>query len=216
MAATVAAGRVPHSVHAYYLRPAQNGETTSFAVARERDGRSFSTRHVTALQRGKNMFSAAAGFHDAPSVEASPRFQAERTPEVSAPDSRPPRPMGPLLLDVRTVESDGAGDPTRIWARSTDSLPDDPVAHLCLLAYFSDLSNGLFGTPLGGNNVITLDHVMWFHQPVSMTNWVLMELKPLAVAAGRGTYQGSLYDSAGRLVASFLQEMFGMVRTHNL
>src|ERR1700729_2908839 len=63
MTTTVAAGRVPHSVHAYYLRPAQNGETTSFAVAHERDGRSFSTRHVTAIQRGKYMFSSASGFH---------------------------------------------------------------------------------------------------------------------------------------------------------
>ena len=145
MTSTVAAGRVPHSVHAYYLRPAQNGETTTFAVARERDGCSFSTCQVTALQRGKNMFSAAAGFHRALAVDAAPQFQVDAIPEVPAPDAARASPMGHLLLDVRTVDPGRARGPDPDPARSTDPLPDDPVVHLCLLAYFSDLSNACSG-----------------------------------------------------------------------
>jgi acyl-CoA thioesterase II len=212
MTGTVPTGRVPHSVHAYYLRPAQDGETTAFEVTRERDGRSFSSRRVAARQRDKDMFVAAAGFHAAPPEQAAPEFHRPVMPDVPSPDSLPRRGAGHLLLDARAVDPGQQGGMTRIWARVVDPLPDDPVVHLCLLAYFSDFSNGLFGTPLGGNDVISLDHVMWFHRPVDMTGWVLMDLEPVVVAVGRGTYRGTMYDRAGIPVASFVQEMFGMPR----
>jgi acyl-CoA thioesterase II len=218
MGSTVPPGRLPHSVQAYYLRPAQNGETTSFAVSRERDGRSFSTRRATAIQRGKDMFLATAGFHSAPPPDSMQAFDAARMPEVAEPTSIPPRPTGPLLLDVRMVKSNpgASGGTSFIWARTTDEVPEDPVVHLCLLAYFSDLSNAFSETPIGGDNVITLDHVMWFHRPIDMSTWVLMHLEPVVVASGRGTYRGRMYDQSGHLVASFVQEMFAMVRSHNL
>jgi acyl-CoA thioesterase II len=216
MASTVPRGRLPHSIHSYYLRPAQNGEMTTFSVVRERDGRTFSTRRATAAQRGKDMFIADAGFHDAPPLDAMASFQRLVRPEVPSPESLPPGPSGHLLLDLRIAVRGGDNGMTQVWATSPDPLSDDPAEHLCLLAYFADFSNGLFGTPLGGNDVISLDHVMWFHRPVDMSDWVLMDLEPVVVASGRGTYRGMLYDRAGNLVASFVQEMFGMARNHNV
>ena len=213
MTKTVAPGRLPHAVHASYLRPAQNGEATEVVVVRERDGRAFSTRRAVARQRGKDMVLLTAGFHDAPAPDAVARFQRTAMPDVPPPESLEAARGGHLLLDLRVVDRGEAGM-TRVWARAADPLPEDPAVHACLLAYVSDYSNGLFTTPLGGLDVITLDHALWFHRPASLADWVLMDLEPVAVAVGRGTYQGTIYDRGGEVVATFVQAMFGMARNH--
>src|SRR5262245_13939719 len=214
MASTIEAGRLPHAVHAQYLRPAQNGIATTYAVTRVRDGRSFSMRRASAFQAGKEMFAASASFHAAPALEAMPRWQQATRPDVRHPEQVAAGPMrGGLLLDVRAVEPGTTGG-TRMWARASDPLPDDPVVHQCLLAYLADHSNGLFGTPMGGTDAISMDLVMWLHTTADLTRWVLMELEPVAVAMGRGTYRGTIFDEAGAVVATFVQEMFGIVRTN--
>jgi acyl-CoA thioesterase-2 len=213
MTKSVEPARLPHSLHCYYLRPAQNGENTSFRVERERDGRNFSNRRATATQRGKHVLAAVASFHLASEVDPTEPFQQLVMPEVPDPESLPPGSATHMVLDARAVQP--AGDrAVRIWSRATRPLPDDPALHLCLLAYLSDYQSGLSGTSLTGDSVISLDHVVWFHRRARMDDWVLMALEPVAVAMGRGTYRGTIFDRAGTILATFAQEMFGMPRNH--
>jgi len=98
--------------------------------------------------------------------------------------------------------------PVRFWSRATVRLPDDPMVHACVLTYLSDISSGAHAVEGAAEwSATSLDHALWFHRPVRMDDWVLMDLVPHTVAASRGWYTGTVHDSAGRLAASLTQEV---------
>jgi acyl-CoA thioesterase-2 len=203
---TVPDGRLPHSLHGYFLRGGDAARPTVFRVDRDRDGRSYSARRVVAIQAGEVIFNMSASFHrpeDGPDVQAAP------APEVADPDELTPFVL-PRLFSVEgrlPAQPYGAGMwPTRFWARSR--LPfSGPLAHACVLTYLSDISTGLGPLERGrASSGASVDHSVWFHRPVRMDEWVLMDLVPVSVAGGRGLYTGSVYARDGVLLASLAQE----------
>jgi acyl-CoA thioesterase-2 len=214
---TVPEGRLPHSLHGYFLRSGSAARPTVFQVYRDRDGRSFSARRVVAIQEGEVIFNMSASF-------AEPREGAERdadpAPAVPAPDLLPAdthpyhvsvetRPAGEDHLDRRV--------PTRFWCRCTVPLPDDDLLHACVLTYMSDLSTGLI--PFEGDDAETgasLDHAVWFHRRARLDDWVLVDLVPHTAAGGLGWYTGAFYGTDGIRLASLAQEaLFKTIRTGN-
>lgn len=209
-ALTIPSGRLPHSLHGYFLRPGDQDQPVTFMVDRDRDGRSFSARRVAAMQDGQVIWEMACSFH----IPArGPEF-APAPPEnvASAPDS--PllgRQMHPIL-DVR-VPSPGVAAPElpvdRAWVRVNRPLGDDPLVHACLHLYASDLTTGfvdlgLDGSPIAGPSI---DHSVWFHHLSRADEWVLYDCEASKVGDHRGLYTGTVHDPAGQLVAVLAQEM---------
>ncbi|TQS42731.1 acyl-CoA thioesterase II [Cryptosporangium phraense] len=202
---TVPEGRLPHSLHGYFLRAGDAGQPTDFRVDRDRDGGSYSARRVTALQRDEVIFTMSCSFTttaDGPDVDDVP------APDVPGPEN--PVPMGRIVSMETALPPypyPGSAWPTRYWVRCTADLPDDPLLHACVLAYVSDVSNGTAAyhdeTARSGSS---LDHALWFHRPVRMDEWVLMDLVPHTIAHGRGFYSGTMRSADGALVASIAQE----------
>jgi acyl-CoA thioesterase-2 len=197
-------------MHGYFLRPGDPTKPVIFQVHRDRDGRSYCARRVIARQNGKVIFNLVTSFHLA---EEGPDIQAATIPSGPASET-----LGQLLpvrtLDVvfhQSLDSSGAQVvpfPSRVWARATVELGDDPHLHACVLAYVSDMFSGLFTLAEPGVNVLltSLDHSIWFHRPVNMNNWVLMDLIGESVSSGRGMYTGRLFSEDGVLVAGIAQE----------
>jgi acyl-CoA thioesterase-2 len=207
---TVAPERMPHSLHGYFLRRGRVDRPVIYHVDRDRDGGSFSARHVRAVQDGDVIFSMLASFHE---HEDAVAFDAVATRGGTPPEMLPVRPS-PLLVEAREVT------PTRIadgqvrhsdllWVRAVTPLPDDPMVHACALTYVSDLGSGfgqvrVAGLPAGGPSI---DHSLWFHEPIRADEWMLLELWPLKAASARGVYGGSLRAEDGRLGVVITQEM---------
>ncbi len=235
---TVPAERNVHSLHAYFLRPGDVHKPIVYDVDRIRDGGSFTTRRVVAIQGGHAIFNLAASFQN---VEPGLEHQDEM-PAAPAPESLPTeqerlraytRELPPLLRERAVAERPfelrpvGAQDdpihpapkpPHRmVWLRTVDHLPDDPALHRYLLAYASDYSfittallpHGVtWLTP--GMQVASLDHVMWFHQPFRVDAWLLYVIDSPAAHGGRGLARGRIFTREGLLVASTAQE--GLIR----
>jgi acyl-CoA thioesterase-2 len=213
-ALTVPEGRAPHSLHGYFLRPGRAERLVILKVSRDRDGKSFSARHVVAVQNGEVIFSMSASFQEPrPSEEyVIDRPMADQGPDDLKPfnfmrlhsplDVRPFPPMVPVEPDEWPV-------PARLWARSKQPLPDDPLIHACALTYLSDLGSGFgdgqaSGVPRGGPSI---DHAVWFHHPIRMDEWVFLDQWPLKASGSRGVYSGSMRDQQGRLGAVLTQEI---------
>jgi acyl-CoA thioesterase-2 len=208
--ATVPVERLPHSLHGYFLRPGRTDLPVIFHVDRDRDGGSFSARHVRAVQDGEVIFSMLASFHER---EDAATFDGVATRGGSAADALPARPS-PLLVDVREITPTRITDgqvrhSDRLWLRAVSELGDDPLVHACALTYISDLGSG-FGQvdvpdlPAGGPSI---DHSVWFHEPIRADQWILLELWPTKAGSSRGLYGGSLRAEDGRLGAVVAQEM---------
>ncbi|CAG1002719.1 acyl-CoA thioesterase II [Myxococcaceae bacterium] len=240
--ALVAAGRTvegqaPHSLHAYFLRPGDPSTPVVYRVDRIRDGRSFSTRHVVAIQKGKAIFNTSVSFHvaeigyehqmpmpDAPAPESLPSWSelVQRSLDRLPPDARSWAPR-PRPIDMRFVHPPTflGGEPrtgrSLVWFRIPRPLPDDPFLHQCLLTYASDMSlldnvvkpHGRNGS-LGPLMMASLDHAVWFHVPLRVDDWLLYVQDSPAAAGARGFARGTLYSKDGRLVASVAQE--GLMR----
>jgi acyl-CoA thioesterase II len=241
--ALVAAGRtVPedrpvHSLHAYFIRPGDPAVPLVYLVERVRDGRSFTTRRVTTIQHGKTIFTLSASFHrDEPGVE-----HADPMPDVPPPDAiattaeRMEKLFGPSVrewyngnpIDIRHIgplsfeaERDPSLRTTRnmVWLRVDGDLPDDPLLHVCLMTYASDmtlLDSVLLGHGLswadGRTTGASLDHAMWFHGPFRADRWLLYAQDSPVARGSRGLARGEVYTSDGDLVVSVVQE--GLVRT---
>lgn len=240
-AQTVPGDRAVHSLHGYFLRQGDARRPIVYSVDPIRDGRSFTTRRVVAVQGGQPIFSLAASFqadepgfaHQAPmpsvpgpdGLKSEPELArriADRLPsplrEMVVADRpieiRPVDPQDPLKPDLRP--------PLRyVWYRVPDALPDDPAVHRYLLAYASDfhfLTTAL--QPHGvswlspGMQVASLDHAMWFHRPFRMDDWLLHVVESPSASGARGLVRGQFFDRQGNLVASTAQE--GLVRARAL
>jgi acyl-CoA thioesterase-2 len=208
---TVPDDRLPHSFHGYFLRPGRVDLPVIFEVDRDRDGGSFSARHVRAVQDGEVIFSMLASFH---SARESADVDAMTTRGGPDPETLRNRPTPTGLVDVREVTPTrvAAGQirhPDRIWVRAAHPLPDDPLVHVCALAYVSDFGSGFGQTdvpelPAGGPSI---DHAVWFHHPLRADDWMLLELWPMKAASARGVYGGSIRGADGTLGAVLAQEM---------
>ncbi len=230
--------RAPHSLHAYFLRPGDMNRPIVFEVERIRDGRSFSTRRVQAIQQGEVILSMIASFHvDEPGFEHQLPM-----PAVAAPDTlrsgldlyrewektQEGLPGLPWLLataakvgvEFRPVlpRKDGVPPRQQFWFRINSQLPDDSLTHQCALAYVSDFA--LLGTaklPHGGYQppsvlkTASLDHALWFHRPFRVDEWLLYAMDSPSAQSARGLARGEIYDQQGRLVASVAQE--GLIRS---
>ncbi|QMU76218.1 acyl-CoA thioesterase II [Streptacidiphilus sp. PB12-B1b] len=233
---TVPAGRLVHSLHGYFMRPGDPRRPLVYEVERLRDGRSYATRRVTAIQRGEAVFTLSASFKV---PEESPERQ-RAVPLLPDPELLPDpyadwaddgtggywATTGRLTLDMRTVPSGSTSLPGRqtgveeqyVWLKSASPLPgDDPLMHVCALAYLSDLT--LASTAAmhlqrpraerrGPSRIslASLDHAMWFHRPFRADEWLLFAQRSPSAGDGRGLAQGEFYTRDGRLVASVVQE----------
>ena len=219
-AMTVADDRRPHSLHGYFLRPGQIDHPVILQVARDRDGRSYSSRHVVALQRGEAIFTLSASFHiEEPGVE----FQQPRDPAIPLPEELPEAVLGQvgpeqaLVFEVRVDTSranpvpdgDRFSGMARFWARARTRIGQNPLDHACALAYLSDMGTGFADRPVPGMQAggATLDHGLYFHREMNLDDWVLVDLRPLAATGARGLYIGFVHDIAGTLLATLTQEM---------
>ncbi len=205
--ATVEPGRIPHSLHGYFLRAGDPTRPTVLVVHRDRDGRSYSARRVEAIQDAEVIFSMASSFQV---PEDDREEQRHEMPTVEPPEAGEPLEFPRLIaFEGRMVAQPfpAAPWPTRFWARATDALGDDTLTQACALTYLSDISSG--SAPFTDETSMpgaSLDHAVWFHRPARMEEWTLTDLEPQILAGGRSWYSGTIYDRAGRVVASTVQE----------
>ncbi len=235
---TVPDGRACHSLHAYFILPGDVEAPILYTVEPLRDGGSFATRRVTAVQHGRPIFNASLSFHrDEPGLDHQPEPPAGVPPPdalasehdlARAIADRIPEPLRTVLtrdrpIDFRPVDPadplrPSARDPEMtMWLRADGRLPEDRLTHQALFAYASDW--GLLGTALHPHGrsvfdprlqVASLDHAVWFHRPFRADEWLLYRVDAPTAAGARGFTRGSLTDAAGRLVASTAQE--GLIR----
>lgn len=233
---TVEEDRSAHSLHAYFMRPGDTRVPVVYQVERDRDGKSFSTRRVVAVQHGRPILNMAVSFQveedgaehqfDMPDVPDPETLLPESEWRAQFADCFPEKYRDQFTrersIDFRRVDQSIPGeegtDPyQQIWFRARAPLPDDPVLHRCLLAYASDMT--LLGTcqrPHGmrwfdGNlQVASLDHALWFHAPARMDEWLLYVQDSPRSGGARGFNRGLIYDRSGVLVASVAQE--GLIR----
>jgi len=206
---TVPEDRLPHSLHGYFLRPGIVDVPVILQVARDRDGRSFSARHVAAVQDGEVIFSMLASFHT-----GSEGAVLDDVGEVDVPDPESARAWPtPMALDMVPVTRHEVVDGHQkysdtFWVRTSDPLPADPLTHACALAFVSDLGTG-FGQiqdDVIGYGGPSIDHALWFHEPVVADDWLLVRLWPGKAIARRAVYHGALRDRTGRLGGTLTQE----------
>ncbi|HZU75014.1 MAG TPA: acyl-CoA thioesterase II [Acidimicrobiales bacterium] len=241
--ALVAAGRTVepgprvHSLHAYFLRPGDPAVPILYEVDRIRDGRSFTTRRVVAIQHGRAIFNLSASFHrdeagvdhempmpDAPAPESLPTFQERFAPYAEQ--------MGDWYHRPRPIDQRHAEDPGRIsrmegrtprpphqqvWMRADGRLPDDPLLHACVVAYTSDmtlLDSVVLPHQLDWDDprimMASLDHAMWFHRPFRADQWFLYDQYSPTASGARGLAIGHIFSADGHLSVSVVQE--GLVR----
>ncbi|OLT30681.1 hypothetical protein BJF79_38515 [Actinomadura sp. CNU-125] len=214
-ACLTAGGRPPHSLHAYFIRPGMPDEPLTLDVARTRDGRSFSTRHVTASQGGKPILELIASFHE---PEDGFDWQPEPPSGTPAPETLPPAELPaffkhPVGFDIRAVNPPAEGEfriPHPFWIRASRPVGDDPALHACLVAYLTDMgmvsSARAPGSPRELVTAVTLDHAVWFHRPPRVDQWLLYSADPVTNHAARGLARGTLHTADGTLLASIAQE----------
>lgn len=212
-----------HSLHGYFLRPGDPQKRTVFLVEHLRDGSSFCTRRVNAIQHGETIFSMSASFQtEQRGIEHQDEMPAAPTPEELS-EVRSTHYLDSDVFrqfqewDLRIVPRDrleltpGTASQQRVWFRHRDPLPDDRVLHICALAYMSDL------TLLGSAQVIhqdvrehlqvaSLDHALWFLRPFRADQWLLYDQSSPSASGGRALTQGKIFDRNGRMVAAVVQE----------
>ncbi|HEX5613960.1 MAG TPA: acyl-CoA thioesterase II [Acidimicrobiia bacterium] len=242
--ALIAAGRtvdrgLVHSLHAYFLRPGDPQIPIVYDVDRIRDGRSFTTRRVVAIQHGRAIFNLAASFHveeegpshqydmpDAPDPESIPTLREKMEPHLH----RFSAEMAEWIVRERPIDTRSAGLPhwldpddrvrepeQLVWFRANGDLPDDPLLHACVVAYASDLT--LLDTAVMPHAaswddeqymIASLDHAMWFHRPFRADEWLLYHQRSPSAQAARGLAEGHIYRRDGGLAVTVIQE--GLIR----
>jgi acyl-CoA thioesterase-2 len=229
--------RLCHSLHAYFIRPGDPSIPVIYQVDRARDGGSFTTRRVVAIQHGKQIFNMSASFH----VTEEGWDHQHVMPQVGTPEDWPARPelraayvekipekyradfLRERPIELREVaprdffKPDKAGDRNQLWFRMEACKGQNAQMQHCLLAYASDMN--LLGSSLrphaltwfqGRVMSASLDHAMWFHAPIEFSDWHLYDLDAPWTGGARGFNRGSIYNQDGALVASVAQE--GLMR----
>lgn len=218
---TVDVDHYPHSLHGYFLRPGSPNVPIILQVDRIRDGRSFTTRTVVAMQEGEAIFELTASFHkDEPGAEYQTPLPAD-LPEPDA-DFKWHKSLLSMFDAASPFEMHEVPPPEpgerglltstrRVWLRTRGALPDDRALHACVLTFISDMGavfaaalavGGGFGLTMGAS----LDHAMWFHRPIRADEWMLFDLRPVSNAGSRGLVHGTMHTRAGVLGASIAQE----------
>jgi len=230
--------RLPHSMHAYFILPGDPGVPIIYEVEHLRDGKSFTTRRVKAIQHGHPIFAMSVSFHVAEDTGFDHQAQM---PDVPPPDRLPsdaevrerilptmPDPVRRYYererpIELRPVEYDrytGKKLPDgkfNVWIRTTGRLPDDPAIHQCVLAYASDMT--LLDTVMVPHGrtlfekdfmAASLDHALWLHRPFRADEWLLYAQDSPNLHGARGFARGLIFKQDGTLVASVAQE--GLVR----
>ena len=233
--------RPAHSLHGYFLLAGDPSTPIIYEVDRIRDGGSFTTRRVIAIQHGRPIFSMSASFHK----QETGLDHQNTMPDVPPPDKLPSendlkaqfmhilpepvrkywerqRPIELRPVDVSRFLSNRPLDPVQhVWFRVTAPLPDDLAVHQCALAYASDMT--LLDTALlaHGKSVFnpeiqaaSLDHAMWFHRPFRFDRWMLYSQESPNAGASRGFARGFVYSEDGALIASTAQE--GLIRLRDM
>ena len=213
-----------HSLHGYFLRPGDPLAPTVFLVERVRDGGSFCTRRVSAVQHGETIFHMSASFQiaqrgiehqdaapagpppeDLPEVRGVEPFDNEGFRQFEEWDLRKEIAGSPIGMPVKAARQ-------QVWFKHHDPLPDDPVLHICALAYMSDLT--LLGTAWSFYpserrrhlQVASLDHALWFLRPFRADQWLLYDQSSPSACDGRALTQGKIFDHNGVMVAAVVQE----------
>ncbi len=230
-------GREPHSLHAYFLLAGDPTIPILYEVDRLRDGRSFTTRRVLAIQKGEAIFAMSASFQ----IPEEGYEHQMPMPDVPMPEDLPDRDemrksvlpnMPPVVrayyererpIEIRPVEfrryasSEKMEPRFNVWIRAMQPLPDEPAIHQAVLAYASDLmlldssliahGRTVFDKTIQG---ASLDHALWFHRPFRADDWLLYAQDSPSSSGARGFSRGLVFDRQGRLVASVAQE--GLIR----
>lgn len=236
---TVEEGRKANSLHGYFLRAGDANKPVIYQVEAVRDGATFCTRRVTAIQNGRPIFACSTSFHiqeegfshqmpmpDVPMPEEL-KSDAELTPELAAAlnDEKRVKMLRDKPIETRPVQVLDPLNPERsepikqVWFKADGQLPDCPALHRYLLAYTSDFS--LLTTSLLPHSasiwqpqmqVASLDHAIWFHDEVRMDEWLLYSMDSPWAGNARGFARGSIFTRDGRLVASVAQEGLTRIR----
>jgi len=225
---TVEVGRV-HSLHSYFLRPGDPTTPILYEVDRIRDGKSFATRRVVAVQHGRAIYNMQASFH---TDEISIEHQVAM-PDVPGPDTIKPifervkdefgsvddwftrqHPIDQRFIGELPWSPNRSKDPEqKIWIRADGTLPNDPLLHACVVTYASDMS--LFDAILKPHRIswddgafmgASLDHCMWFHHELRADEWLLYDTESPIAFGGRGLARGFLFSQDGQLKVSMVQE----------
>ena len=230
-------GRLCHSLHAYFIRPGDPKIPIIYEVDRSRDGGSFNTRRVVAIQHGRQILNCSASFHI---EEKGWEFQ-HQAPKVAAPDAlrsreeirrelfdKNPEKLGVYFARERAIEirevdpidmlaPEPTSDVNQLWFRTSDPVEAEPWMHHCLMAYASDMSLLSSGSRQHGISWLTgemmgasLDHAMWFHAPIRFDQWHLYAMDSPFTGGARAFTRGSIFTEDGALVASVAQE--GLMR----
>jgi acyl-CoA thioesterase-2 len=213
-----------HSLHGYFLRPGEATKPAVYLVDRPRDGGSFCTRRVNAVQNGEVLFSMGASFQTPQDgIEHQDEMPAVVPPEDLVDSNSGASPFGNDGIaqfaewDIRRVPRElvtalpGKASQQQVWFKHRDRLPDDPLLHLCALAYMSDLT--LLGSAQVHHTeerphlmVASLDHAMWFMRPFRADEWLLYDQSSLSAGGGRALTQGKIFTRSGQMVAAVMQE----------
>jgi acyl-CoA thioesterase-2 len=229
---TVDRGRV-HSLHSYFLRPGDSSAPTLYEVDRIRDGRSFTTRRVVAIQHGRAIYNMQASFHeDEISLEHQVAMPQVPEPESITPVQQlvhsefgyvdewnaRPHPIEQRYIGELPWSAQRSREPRqRLWIRADGELPADPLLHACVITYVSDMN--LFDAILAPHDVrwdngsfmgASLDHCMWFHHDLRADEWMLYDMESPIAHGGRGLARGFLFSRDGQLKVSLVQE--GLIR----
>jgi len=210
---TVPDGRLPHSLHGYFLRRGDPFRPVVFHVERNRDGRSFSARRVAATQNAEVIFEMSASFHESePGPEYTPPLPVVMPPE----DCTPFTSFADLHVCVEVRLPIPPANPASgrepnldvLWSRIIVPVESD-IDNLCLLAFMSDLGSGFSHLALSHSYAFapSLDHAMWFHSTLRADEWVLFDQRALKVGGHRGLYVGTAHNQQGTIGAMFTQEM---------
>jgi acyl-CoA thioesterase len=209
---TVDPGKLPQSLHLYFVRGGRYSVDVEFRVERTRNGRSFDTRRVTAVQHGAVILEMIASFHTPePGADEHP----VRPPEVTLAAARTKEPDIEYAdrFEIRTTpEDDSVFAVPPFWIRTRTEVEDDPLIRACVLTFLSDFGPVPVARPSGvalnedAGYAASLDHSVWFHRPFVPHDWHRYEVQRLNVSDARGLVHGSLYDTAGALIATTTQE----------
>jgi acyl-CoA thioesterase len=210
--ATVDSGRLPQSLHAYFIKGGRVGVDVEYVVEPTRDGRSFDTRRITASQDGVPIFEMLASFHAPEQTVDWQRPAALRLPLDQATAVVTPPERWADYYETRVVaDADTTWPRQPFWFRSREPIEDDPLLRACALTFVSDL--GLVDTARppgekepGPGGAASLDHALWLHRPVDPHQWHCYDAVAVSYSDARGLAFGSIHDNLGTLVASVAQE----------